>query len=225
MSATDATNVEQRALDRMWFRYFTVTVLLISAVALAALVARPRPTSTPTPKAISTVLLSDDSGHGSGVHLGHGFILTAAHVVEDHPEMDVTDSDGHKQTGKVLWANKTYDVALIRVPKANLAASPLNCSAAPPRVGDEVVAIGNPLSIGTIRTWGHVSALADERGPFATAIMVDLTVAPGMSGGPVFDKAGNLVGIVNAFATSGPFGYAISYVVPIAAACTLMGRG
>jgi serine protease Do len=180
----------------------------------------------PAPKAISTVLLSDDTGHGSGVHLGHGFILTAAHVVEDHSEMEVTDSDGHKQIGKVLWANKTYDVALIRVDSAAaLAASPLNCSAAPPKIGDEVVAIGNPLSIGTIRTYGRIAALAEERGPFATAIMVDLTVAPGMSGGGVFDKAGNLVGIVNAFATAMPFGYAISYVVPISAACTLMGRG
>ena len=136
-------------MDRTWVRHSTISIVIILTAGLILfgkpLQARFTNASSPTPKAISTVLLSDDSGHGSGVHLGHGFILTAAHVVEDHSEMEVTDSDGHKQTGKVLWANKTYDVALIQVPDANLAASPLNCSAAPPRVGDEVVAIGNPL--------------------------------------------------------------------------------
>lgn len=215
-------------MDRRYRLYsFAAAAILIVAIMSAFLL--PSRAAIPAPQAISTVLVSTNGEHGSGVHIGNGFILTAAHVVEDRAEMDVTDSKGHKQTGKVLWANKTYDVALIQVESAaGVAASKLNC-AVRPSVGDEVAAVGNPINLQFIHTWGRVASRTEPHEPWAEAFLIDATIAPGMSGGPVFDKAGNLVGLAVGIAVQ-PIGlggfapYAISYVVPISAACTLMGR-
>jgi S1-C subfamily serine protease len=217
-----AEELEMKA-QRTYMRGF----LLLAAVFVVAIMAMQiRAGLSETPRiarAISTVLVSDDTGHGSGVHIGHGFILTAAHVVEDHEDMTITDSLGHKQPGKVLWSNKPYDVALLHVDHTDADSTPLNCTVHP-KVGDAITAVGNPFSLGLMHSWGHIAAGVEERERFRSAFLADMTIAPGMSGGGVFDKSGNLVGLSVAFVTAGPFGYAISYIVPVSAACHLMGR-
>lgn len=176
------------------------------------------------PLAMSAVLVSDASGHGSGVHIGHGYIVTAAHVVEDKPSMDVTDSIGTKHAGTVLWSNKAYDVALIRIDDySDVRKSALNCS--PPPIGANIVAKGNPLNLQNITTWGRVASDVRERGQWKLSFIADITIAPGMSGGPVFDSRGNVVGISVGVAVMPMMGVtAISYIVPSEAVCALMAR-
>jgi S1-C subfamily serine protease len=180
--------------------------------------------------ATASVLVSDVAGHGSGVHIGNGYIVTAAHVVEDNATMQITDSLGHKHTGAVLWSNKTYDVALIRVPDfAGIRPAKLTCSPLM-RVGMHVSAVGNPLNLENITTWGKISSDIRERGPWKLSVIADMTIAPGMSGGPVFDQMGEVVGIVvgvaimpNNMGIVAPF--AVSYLVPSEAVCSLLAEG
>lgn len=183
----------------------------------------------PPPLAVSTVIVSDGEGHGSGVHIGHGYILTAAHVVEGHATMEVTDSRDEKQTGTVLWANKAYDVALIQIERPDkIATSRLDCSTRL-AVGDDISAFGNPLNLQFIRTWGKVASTYAAREPWKLSVVANIAIAPGMSGGPVFDRVGNVVGLAVGIAVKptglgGAAPFAISYIVPSSAVCTLMAR-
>lgn len=178
------------------------------------------------PKAISTVLVSDDSGHGSGVHIGNGYILTAAHVVENRDEMTITDSLGKAVKGAVLWKNKDYDVALIHVDDhENLSRSRLSCHPVF-AIGDRVEAVGNPVDLEWVHTWGRVSGRIEERGPWKLSVITDLAVGPGMSGGPVFDIRGNVIGLAVGISVA-PLGmvpsiYGVSYIVPSQAICGLL---
>lgn len=198
-------------------------IAVVSLCLLAALGAF-HYTHRDRPSAMSAVLVSDDSGHGSGVHIGNGFIVTAAHVVEGKSAMDVTDSLGNKHAGTVLWSNKSYDVALIRIDGyGDIRKSILACS--PPSIGTNIVAKGNPLNLQNITTWGRVASDVRERDRWKLSFIADITIAPGMSGGPVFDARGNVVGIAVGVAVV-PFlgAAAISYIVPSEAVCALMAR-
>jgi serine protease Do len=215
--------------DKDDFRWLIYSLIAVAVVAVGAMTLYARPAPAAPPLASSTVIISNDEGHGSGVHIGHGFILTAAHVVEGQTSMQVTDDRGRVQTGAVLWANKAYDVALIQIdqPKT-LAASRLNCTARL-AVGDEISAFGNPLNLKFIRTWGRVASDYGARDPWKSSFVASIAVAPGMSGGPVFDKQGDVIGLAVGLAARGSlFGgmapFAISYVVPSSAVCLLMAR-
>lgn len=184
----------------------------------------------PEPLAISTVIVSnlDRTGHGSGVHIGNGYILTAAHVVDGQSSMDVIDSRGNTQSGVILWSNKDYDVAMIRVRHGSyIDSSPLDCTAHL-AIGDDISAVGNPLNLRFVRTFGKVASTYDSREPWKSSFVAGVAVAPGMSGGPVFDAKNNVVGIAVGIAVKPGFGsvapFAITYVVPSSAICMLMGR-
>jgi S1-C subfamily serine protease len=181
----------------------------------------------PVLDASPTVLVKVDGGHGSGVHIGNGYIVTAAHVVGDSPGAVVKDDTDTSQIGTVLWVNKAYDLALIRIDRPEMRSAPLVCK---PRltVGDELQAVGNPLSLQFIHTWGRVASYVAERGPWKSSVIADMAVAPGMSGGPVFDRSGGVVGIVVGTAAV-PMGMSaslvpITYFVPSSAVCGLMAR-
>ena len=94
------------------------------------------------------VKVSSGGGHGSGFHAGDGYIVTAAHVVDGGDKFTVTLDDGSSVPAEVMWANKPYDVALLRIKRADFASSPLNCSV-PPK-GLAIEASGNPLSCRTV---------------------------------------------------------------------------
>ncbi|MGX9443845.1 S1 family peptidase [Nitrobacteraceae bacterium UC4446_H13] len=215
--------------DLKWLCYSGLAACAI-VLTLLLLTYRPAAPVTPAaPRASSTVIISNDEGHGSGVHIGHGFILTAAHVVEGQATMQITDDRGRVQTGAILWANKAYDVALVQVDHAEtLATSRLDCTARL-AVGDEISAFGNPLNLKFIRTYGKVASDYAAREPWKSSFVASIAVAPGMSGGGVFDRQGDVVGLAVGLAARGsvlggmaPF--AISYVVPSSAVCMLMAR-
>lgn len=183
------------------------------------------PAKTPTPTAGSVVYLGDARGHGSGVHIGDGYILTAAHVVRSEKTMPVVTDDGTTVEGAVLWASPEYDVALIRAP-VTAKAAPLACREA--NVGEEIRASGNPYDQKFVTARGHVSGAAREYEPWKRVIVIDTTMVHGMSGGPTFDMQGNVVGInVGVMVVSqGMASYVASfgYIVPGSTVCMLMGR-
>lgn len=212
-------------VDRTFAKLFGFAAALILlavgyGIVFAPLFARATPA---TPRAISTVLVQDDNGHGSGVYIGHGLILTAAHVVNGKSEMTVVDSLGHKQQATVLRSDKTTDVALLHIDDAPMATSHLNC-AIRTEIGDEVMAIGNPLELHFVRVWGRVSTGVAAHYPWKQSLIVNMVSVPGMSGGGVFDKAGNLIGITVGVATLRQTDFALGYVVPVQAACELLGK-
>src|SRR6185437_11356845 len=121
-----------------------------------------------------------EGGHGSGVHIGNGYILTAGHVAKDQDHVTIKTDDGKEAAADVIWSAKGYDVALLHT-DAKMQASHISCENYP--VGTDVRAIGNPLDQDFVSTWGRVGGHRDPDENWKVAISVDMTIVPGMSGG------------------------------------------
>lgn len=209
-----------------------VWTLWLAAIALVAVffcVAAPAlPSATPsTQLAGATVRVFHGTSHGSGVHIGRGLILTAAHVVKDQTTVQIKTDAGVETTAEILWASAEHDVALLRDADLSAAAARLDCRAT--KVGEPVSAVGNPGPLEFVTTWGRVAAVERARADWKSTIIIDTTVAPGMSGGPLFDRYGHVIGIVVGVQISGssPFGISvvpISYIVPSTDVCRLLAR-
>jgi serine protease Do len=156
-------------------------------------------------------------GLGSGfIVSADGTILTNAHVVRDAKEVTVKLQDRREYRAKVLGQDPSTDVAVLRIQASNLPVvrlgDPKNVE-----VGDPVLAIGAPYSLEQTATAGIVSAKgrslpSDTAVPF---IQTDAAVNPGNSGGPLFDAAGNVIGI-NAQIYSQTGGYqGVAFAIPI----------
>lgn len=207
-------------------RYMLVAI----AAAFAALLTIGMTNSPPAPpKASATVkvgIVSEEgSGHGSGVHLGNGVLLTAAHVAEAGAQLSVKNDLGAEAKATVLWRSEPYDIALIKAPLKNTARAPLAC--VEPHVGQQVHAAGNPGAFENVITWGRVAAKpVYDQGVWKIMQPLDITGGPGMSGGPVFDVANQVVGITVAILQA-PGLYNrrwFMFMVPAKAVCDLMGR-
>lgn len=173
-----------------------------------------------------TVKLFYPSGHGSATHIGGGFFVTAAHVIQDTGVPMLRDDKGREAEATVLWVNKEYDVALVRSSAPDVAAAHLDCRTA--NTGDEVTLRGNPMNLEHVVTYGRVSGDARELGPWANVLPVNAAIAGGMSGGGLFDDDGDFIG-VNVGVMVMPIGFAggpvaIGYSVPSSTVCMLMGR-
>ncbi|OYU73426.1 MAG: peptidase, partial [Burkholderiales bacterium PBB5] len=136
-------------------------------------------------------------GQGSGfIVSADGLILTNAHVVKDAKEVTVRLADRREYAAKVLGSDAATDIAVLRIAAQNLPTVRLGDPKAL-MVGDYVLAIGAPYGLEQTATSGIVSAKGrslpgDAYVPF---IQTDAAVNPGNSGGPLFDAAGNVVGI------------------------------
>ena len=156
-------------------------------------------------------------GVGSGFIISaDGLILTNAHVVEDAAELVVRLADKREFKGKVLGADKLTDVAVVKIDAKDLPALRLG-SSDKLRVGEWVAAIGSPFGLESSVTAGIVSAksrnLPDDR--LVPFIQTDVAVNPGNSGGPLFNMAGEVVGINSQiFSTSGGY-MGLSFAIPI----------
>lgn len=160
------------------------------AIVAALLFGVYTPTATSLPGSVVKIVLP--KGHGSGVHIGDGYVITAAHVVGVATGVTVKLDDSTEQPAEVLWANKAYDVALIRTADT-MRSAPLQCRT--PSLGEHLSASGNPLGFEFINTEGRVAGAARHVGTWKLVVPVDMTIIMGMSGGPVFDARGNVVGI------------------------------
>ncbi len=152
----------------------------------------------------------DGSGTGSGwVYDGKGHIITNDHVVDaagDDGRVQVELSDGTRRSAEVVGSDSAYDLAVLKVNPKGLDALDIG-SSDDVVVGDEVVAVGSPLGLGSSVTSGIVSALerpvtAGEAGDesFISAIQTDAAINPGNSGGPLLNGDGDVVGVNTAIA-------------------------
>jgi serine protease Do len=159
---------------------------------------------------------------GSGVIIDKdGQILTNAHVVDGAASLTVTLDSGNKTPARILGLDPVLDIALLRVDSTTaLPAARLGDSAAV-KVGDEVVAIGNPIGLDQTMTRGIVSGLnrllpgiSDE-----PMIQTDAPINPGNSGGPLVDRCGGVVGINTLISEDAQ---SIGFAVPINAAKSIL---
>lgn len=161
--------------------------------------------------------IPEQRGTGSGFIISDdGLIMTNAHVVDGADKIVVRLTDRREFTGKVLGTDKQTDIAIVKIDAKDLPVLRIGNSDKL-RVGEWVAAIGSPFGLDNTVTAGIVSALSrnlptDQYVPF---IQTDVAVNPGNSGGPLFNMAGEVVGINSQiFSTSGGF-MGLSFAIPI----------
>jgi serine protease DegQ len=162
---------------------------------------------------------------GSGVIVSReGYILTNDHVVEGVSDIQVTLADGRTLAGKIVGTDPDTDLAVVRVPASGLTPITFGISEQA-TVGDIVLAIGDPFSVGQTVTMGIISATGREIGnasPFGSFIQTDAAINPGNSGGALVDTNGNLIGI-NTLIFSRSGGYqGIGFAIPVSLAKKVM---
>ncbi|MDI1480639.1 DegQ family serine endoprotease [Polyangium sp. y55x31] len=152
---------------------------------------------------------------GSGILIdAAGHVVTNAHVVEDADVVRVKLADDREFKAKVKGRDPQLDLAVLELEGAkDLPAATLGSSAAL-RVGEYVIAIGNPFGLGHTVTMGIVSAKSRTigAGPYDDFIQTDASINPGNSGGPLFNLRGEVVGINTAI---NPNGKGIGFAIPI----------
>jgi serine protease Do len=155
-------------------------------------------------------------GQGSGFFISpDGYAVTNNHVVDGANKVEVTTDDGKTYSAKVIGTDARTDVALIKVeggadfPFAKLAAGK-------PRIGDWVLAVGNPFGLGGTVTAGIVSASGRDigNGPYDDFIQIDAPVNKGNSGGPAFNMQGEVVGVNTAIYSPSGGSVGIAFSIP-----------
>jgi len=145
-----------------------------------------------------------------------GYIVTNNHVVDGADEIVVKTSDGKEYTAKAIGHDAKLDIALLKIKAKGLKAVRLGNSNRL-RVGDWVVAIGNPFGLEQTVTAGIVSARGRVigSGPYDDFIQTDAAINPGNSGGPLFNVKGEVVGINTAIYTRSGGSNGIGFAIPV----------
>ena len=164
---------------------------------------------------------------GSGVIASaDGLVLTNHHVVEGADEIEVLLADGSRARAKLVGSDPETDVAVLRIEGKDLPAIEFGDSE-DARVGDVVLAIGNPFGVGQTVTMGIISALGRSQlgiNTFENFIQTDAAINPGNSGGALVDSEGRLLGINTAIysRTGGSLG--IGFAIPVSTAKQVMDQ-
>ncbi|MFC3110603.1 Do family serine endopeptidase [Undibacterium arcticum] len=165
------------------------------------------------------------SSLGSGVLVStQGYILTNNHVVEAADQIEVALADGRKASAKVVGTDPETDLAVIKIDLPNLPAITLG-HAEQARVGDVVLAIGNPFGVGQTVTMGIISALGRNHlgiNTFENFIQTDAAINFGNSGGALIDTNGNLLGINSAIYSRTGGSVGIGFAIPTTTVKTVM---
>ena len=155
-------------------------------------------------------------GQGSGFFISaDGFAVTNNHVVDKAESVEITTDEGKTYTAKVIGTDPKTDVALIKVDgRTDFPHVALGEKA--PRVGDWVLAVGNPFGLGGTVTAGIVSARGRDigAGPYDDFIQIDAPVNKGNSGGPTFDVDGNVIGVNTAIYSPSGGSVGIAFAIP-----------
>lgn len=157
-------------------------------------------------------------GLGSGVVLAaDGLIVTNHHVIDAAEDIEVIAPDGRRAKAKIVGGDPETDLAVLRVSLSELKPIAVG-NAEEARVGDPVLAIGNPFGVGQTVTMGIISALGRNQlgiNTFENFIQTDAAINPGNSGGPLVDAEGRLLGINTAIysRTGGSLG--IGFAIPV----------
>jgi serine protease Do len=166
------------------------------------------------------------TGQGSGFFISaDGYAVTNNHVVDGADKVEVTTDDGKTFTAKVIGTDQRTDVALIKVeggsdfPFAKL-------SEGKPRIGDWVLAVGNPFGLGGTVTAGIVSASGRDigNGPYDDFIQIDAPVNKGNSGGPAFNTEGEVMGVNTAIYSPSGGSVGIAFSIPASTVKTVIAQ-
>ncbi len=170
----------------------------VNIPSLSGLIERVKPT-------VVSVSAKVTSGGKTGTSLGSGFVIDAdgfvvtnAHVIQTSSDVDVTFADGTKYKTRVIGRDQATDVALLRIDAGRKFPFATFADYERVKVGDWVVAIGNPFGLSGTVTAGIVSARGrDEVGDaaFTDYLQMDAAINRGNSGGPTFDLSGRVVGM------------------------------
>ena len=157
-------------------------------------------------------------GLGSGVivNASEGLIITNAHVIEDADEIIVTLKDKRQLEAEIVGTDKKTDIALIKVSAKKLAELQI-AKASDVKVGDYVIAVGNPFGLSHSVTAGIVSALGRDNGSgdgYQDFIQTDASINPGNSGGALVNSKGELIGINSAIISRSGGNQGIGFAVP-----------
>lgn len=232
LTATKEGHLTLGSLARMSIGYLLVMVLAASSVAAQSVLTEDEKNTTEVFAQASRGVVhisaratmesrfekrtvEDSQGTGFSVD-SEGRILTAFHVIEDRNEIDVILPDGHRLNARLVGTAPQLDLALLQVDVAKEDLVPLRMGGSRSlRVGQKVIAIGNPMGLHNSLTVGVVSAL-DRTLPDTPVelqdalIQTDAAINPGNSGGPLLNSAGEVIGINTAAAgTANSLGFAI----------------
>jgi serine protease Do len=161
-----------------------------------------------------------------GMAQGSGFIITADgyavtnnHVVKDAEEVSVTFQDGTEYKAKVIGTDPKTDLALIKI-ESDKKFDHVTFTNDEPRVGDWVMAVGNPFGLGGTVTTGIISARGRDigAGPYDDFLQIDAAINRGNSGGPAFNLEGEVVGINTAIFSPSGGSVGIGFAIPASAA-------
>jgi serine protease Do len=160
------------------------------------------------------------TGEGSGFFISaDGYAVTNNHVVDGAKTVQVTTDDGATYKAKVVGTDAKTDLALIKV-ESSKSFPFVNFADREPRIGDWVVAVGNPFGLGGTVTAGIVSARGRDigAGPYNDYIQIDAPINKGNSGGPTFNLDGNVIGVNTAIFSPSGGSVGIGFDIPAEAA-------
>ncbi len=165
------------------------------------------------------------SNLGSGVIVSpEGYILTNQHVVDGADQIEVALADGRTSSAKVIGVDPETDLEVLKINMTNLPTITLG-RMDQTRVGDVVLAIGNPFGVGQTVTMGIVSALGRNHlgiNTFENFIQTDAAINPGNSGGALVDVNGNLLGINTAIYSRSGGSLGIGFAIPVSTARSVL---
>jgi Do/DeqQ family serine protease len=167
----------------------------------------------------------NETNLGSGVIIGSdGFILTNQHVIDGADEILISLADGRGSQAVLIGEDRDTDIAILQIPITGLTGIKIADMQAV-RVGDVVLAIGNPLNVGQTVTMGIVSATERDRiglNTFENFIQTDAAINPGNSGGALINARGELIGINTAIFSQTVGAQGIGFAIPISLALGIM---
>jgi len=155
-------------------------------------------------------------GQGSGFFISaDGYVVTNNHVVDKSTEVEITTNDGKNFAAKVVGTDPRTDLALLKVEGKNDFPW-VKFGANAPRVGDWVLAVGNPFGLGGTVTAGIVSARGRDIGAnvYDDFLQIDAAVNRGNSGGPTFNLAGEVIGVNTAIVSPSGGNVGIAFAIP-----------
>jgi serine protease Do len=159
----------------------------------------------------------DGRSQGSGFFISEdGYVVTNNHVVEDSDEIVVITDDGRELDARLIGTDERTDLALLKVDGGNF--TYVKLSQETPKVGQWVIAVGNPFGLGGTVTAGIISAEGRDigAGPYDNFLQIDAPVNRGNSGGPTFNTRGEVIGVNTAIFSPSGGNVGIAFAIPAA---------
>ncbi|MFN3688889.1 Do family serine endopeptidase [Salinarimonas sp.] len=167
------------------------------------------------------------ASQGSGFFIsGDGYVVTNNHVIAGGERIEVVLEDGRVLEAEVIGTDRQTDLALLKVAEEDTQFPYVEFAPGMPRVGDWVVAIGNPFGLGGTVTAGIVSARGRDigAGPYDDFLQIDAPVNRGNSGGPAFDQLGRVIGVNTAISSPTGGNVGIAFAIPADTATRIVAQ-